>query len=63
MRAGHKIDYNSRKQKGKHIDTNSNKCEDSKLHLGDIVNSFFDAFKSNACHYNDGIQLSMTISI
>ena len=63
MQARHKIDYYRRKQKGKYMETNSNNCEDSKLRPGDIANSFFDAFRSNAGQYYNRIQLSTMTSI
>ena len=38
------------------------KCKDSKLCPGDITNSFFDALRSSAGQYKDGIQLLLMIS-
>ena len=45
------------------METNSNKCQYSKLRPGDIANSFFDAFRSSAGQYDNGIQLSTMISM
>ena len=57
VHSGHPANSYSKKTQGKNMEINSSKGKDSKLCPGNIANSFFDAFRSSAGQYKDGIQL------